>query len=119
MRRGFWPTPMAAQQMPVVAAGMKARTKYVASRTVRPTWSNTHLLKGNLLNSVREIKAGDGPGIAVLGSGSIAAQLGDAGLVDEYQFVIVPIALGGGRTVFSRNAAYGSLIGARFAAATS
>jgi dihydrofolate reductase len=37
----------------------------------------------------------------VLGSGSIAALLGEAGLVDEYQFVIVPIALGGGRTVFA------------------
>jgi dihydrofolate reductase len=51
--------------------------------------------------AVRELKAGDGPGIAVLGSGSIAAQLGAAGLVDEYQFVIVPVALGGGRTVFA------------------
>ena len=37
----------------------------------------------------------------MLGSGSVAAQLGEAGLVDEYQFVIVPVALGGGRTVFS------------------
>jgi len=31
------------------------------------------------------------------------AQLGDAGLVDEYQFVIIPVALGGGPTVFSKN----------------
>ena len=46
------------------------------------------------------LKASDGPGITVLGSGSIAAQLDEAGLVDEYQFVIVPVALGGGRTVF-------------------
>ncbi|HYA45327.1 MAG TPA: dihydrofolate reductase family protein, partial [Acidimicrobiales bacterium] len=38
----------------------------------------------------------------VLGSGSIVAQLGEAGLVDEYQFVIIPVALGGGRTVLSR-----------------
>jgi len=37
----------------------------------------------------------------VLGSGDIASQLGEAGLVDEYQFVIVPIALGAGRTVFT------------------
>src|SRR5580692_4128589 len=37
------------------------------------------------------------PDIAVLGSGSIAAQLGEARLVDEYQFVVVPVALGGGR----------------------
>jgi dihydrofolate reductase len=102
MMEAFWPTPMAAQQMPVVAEGMNARTKYVASRTIRPTWNNSHLLAGDLVGAVREIKAGDGPGVAVLGSGSIATQLAEAGLVDEYQFVIVPIALGGGRTVFSR-----------------
>jgi dihydrofolate reductase len=38
----------------------------------------------------------------VLGSGSVAAQLGEAGLIDEYQFVIIPVALGGGRTVFTK-----------------
>ncbi len=97
----FWPTPMAAQQMPVVAKGMNARKKYVASRTIQPAWNNSCLLEGELTSSVRALKAGGGPGIAVLGSGSVAAQLGEAGLVDEYQFVIIPVALGGGRTVFS------------------
>jgi len=101
MMEAFWPTPIAAQQMPVVAKSMNARTKYVASRTIQPAWNNTHLLKDDLADSVRRLKAGDGPGIAVLGSGSIAAQLDEAGLVDEYQFVIIPVALGGGRTVFS------------------
>lgn len=102
MMAAFWPTPMAAQQMPVLAKAMNARVKHVASRTIEPTWTNSHLLKGDLVEAVRELKAGDGPGIAVLGSGSIAAQLDDADLVDEYQFVIVPIALGHGHTVFSR-----------------
>jgi dihydrofolate reductase len=101
MMEAFWPTPMAAEQMPAVAKGMNAAKKYVASRTVQPTWSNTHLLKGELVTAVRDLKASDGPGIAVLGSGTVAAQLGDANLVDEYQFVIVPVALGGGRTVFT------------------
>ncbi len=101
MMEAFWPTPMAAQQMPAVAKGMNERTKYVASRTIQPTWNNTHLLKDALADSVRELKAGDGPGITLLGSGSIAAQLDEAGLVDEVQFVIVPVALGSGRTVFS------------------
>jgi dihydrofolate reductase len=102
MMEGFWPTPLAARQMPVVAKGMNAAKKYVASRTLKhPTWKNTHVLQGDLVEAVRALKAGDGPGITVLGSGNVAAQLGDAGLVDEYQFVIVPVALGGGRTVFT------------------
>jgi dihydrofolate reductase len=59
-------------------------------------------LDGDLVQSVRAVKASEGPDITVLGSGSIAAQLGEAGLVDSYQFVIVPIALGSGRTVFTQ-----------------
>ena len=103
MMEAFWPTPRAAELMPAVAKGMNAARKYVASRTVQPTWKNSHLLKGDLIKSVRELKAGDGPTITVLGSGTVAAQLGEEGLVDEYQFVIIPIALGAGRTVFTKS----------------
>jgi dihydrofolate reductase len=101
MMEAFWPTPMAAAQMPVVAKGMNAARKYVASTTIQPTWTNTQLLKGDLLGAVRALKASDGPDVTVLGSGSVAAQLGAAGLVDQYQFVIIPVALGGGRTLFT------------------
>ncbi len=101
MMEAFWPTPLAAQQMPVVAKGMNAAKKHVASRSLKPTWNNTHLLQGELVEAVRALKGGEGPGITVLGSGDVAAQLGEAGLVDEYQFVIIPIALGAGRTVFT------------------
>jgi dihydrofolate reductase len=98
----FWPTPMAAQQMPTVAKGMNAARKHVASTTIRPTWNNSHLLTGDLSKAVTALKASEGADITLLGSGSIAAQLGEAGLVDEYQFVIIPIALGSGRTVFAK-----------------
>jgi dihydrofolate reductase len=101
MMEAFWPTPQAARQMPVVARGMNAATKYLASRTIQPAWHNTRLLKGDLADSVRTLKSADGPGITVLGSGSVVAQLDEARLVDEYQFVIVPVALGSGRTFFS------------------
>ncbi|HTB59548.1 MAG TPA: dihydrofolate reductase family protein [Polyangia bacterium] len=101
MMEAFWPTPMAARQMPAVAKGMNAARKYVASTTLRPTWNNTQLLTGELLSAARDLKASDGPDVTVLGSGSVAAQLGAAGLVDEYQLVIIPVALGGGRTLFT------------------
>jgi dihydrofolate reductase len=104
MMEAYWRTVAAAQQMPLVAKGMNAARKYVASRTIQPTWNNARLLQGELVACVRDLKASDGLGITVLGSGSIAAQLGEAGLVDEYQFVIIPIALGGGRTVFTKPA---------------
>jgi dihydrofolate reductase len=102
MMEAFWPTPMAAQQMPEVAKGMNAATKHVASRTLTPRWNNSHLLQGELLEAVRDLKARDGAAITVLGSGEIATQLGAAGLVDEYQFVVIPVALGAGRSVFTQ-----------------
>jgi dihydrofolate reductase len=102
MMEAFWPTPLAAQQMPAVAKGMNAAKKYVASRTIQPAWNNTHLLQGDLVQALRDLKESDGPDITILGSGSVVAQLGEAGLVDEYMFVIIPVALGGGRTVFAK-----------------
>ncbi len=36
----------------------------------------------------------------VMGSGSIVAQLADAGLIDEYQMVLNPLVVGNGRTLF-------------------
>ena len=96
---------MAAKQMPRVAKGMNASKKWVASTTLKPTWNNSHLLAGGLVESVRELKKSDGPGLTVLGSGEVVVALGDAGLIDEYQFVIVPVALGKGRTVFGKQRA--------------
>lgn len=101
MMASFWPTPLAAQQMPEVAKGMNASKKYVATKTLRPTWENTHRLEGPLVDAVRALKAEEGPPIVVLGSGSVVAQLGEAGLVDQYQLVVIPVALGAGRTLFS------------------
>jgi len=102
MMAAFWPTPAAAAQMPDVARGMNAAKKYVVSHDLQPEWQNTEVLRGELAPTIRELKAQPGADITVLGSGSVAAQLGAAGLVDEYQFVIVPIALGAGRSVFSQ-----------------
>jgi len=101
MMAAYWPTPLAAQQMPAVAEGMNAAVKHVASRTLRPTWRNTHLLEGELVEAVRAVKASEGPDITVLGSGSVVAQLAGARLVDEYQFVVIPIACGAGRSLFA------------------
>ena len=38
--------------------------------------------------------------MAILGSGQIVAQLAQAGLIDEYQILLNPVALGQGRTMF-------------------
>jgi dihydrofolate reductase len=97
----YWPTPMADQHDPAVAAGMNRSSKIVFSRTLdRASWNNTRLVKGDLVSEVRKMKDESGPGMVILGSGSIVSQLAPAHLIDEYQIMLDPIALGKGRTLF-------------------
>jgi dihydrofolate reductase len=57
-------------------------------------------VKGDLTTEVRKLKREPGPNMTIMGSGSIVAQLADAGLIDEYQIVVSPLVLGNGRTLF-------------------
>jgi dihydrofolate reductase len=97
----FWPTALAAQSNPVVTERMNNLRKFVFSRKLdQVTWNNTTLLKGDLAAEVRNLKQEPGPNIVVMGSGSVVAQLAEAGLIDEYQIVLNPIVVGSGRTMF-------------------
>jgi dihydrofolate reductase len=97
----FWPTALAAQSNPVVVERMNNLRKFVFSRKLdHVTWNNTTLLKGDLAAEVRKLKQEPGPDIVVMGSGSVVAQLAEAGLIDQYQIVLNPIVVGDGRTMF-------------------
>jgi dihydrofolate reductase len=97
----FWPTPFAAQSNPIVVERMNSLPKFVFSRTLdKASWNNTTLVKGDLTTEVRKLKREPGPNMTIMGSGSIVAQLADAGLIDEYQIVVSPLVLGNGRTLF-------------------
>jgi len=97
----FWPTPMAAEQMPDVAERMNNLPKVVFSRTMKEaSWQNTKLVKDDLTGEIRKMKNEDGEEMVIFGSGMIVSQLAQAGLVDEYQFIIDPVVLGKGRTMF-------------------
>lgn len=78
--------------------------KYVASRTLTRedlTWSGSTLLAADdAIGAVRELRAREGKGLQVWGSASLAAQLAEHDLVDEYVLMIEPILLGGGKRVF-------------------
>jgi dihydrofolate reductase len=101
MMASFWPTPRAMQMMPAVAKGMNESPKIVFSRTLdKASWNNARLIKGDIVAQMRQLKKETGPGMAILGSGHIVSQFAQAGLIDEYQIVVNPIVLGGGRTMF-------------------
>ena len=97
----YWPTPVAEQHDPAVARGMNSMSKVVFSRTLTKTsWNNTKLVKGDLVAEIRKMKNESGPGMAILGSGSIIAQLALEHVIDEYQMIVDPVALGKGRSMF-------------------
>ena len=86
---------------------MNSYPKYVASRTLdadeaASRWNNTHLLGGDdAIGAIRELRetGGDG-GLQLWGSPTLARQLVENDLVDEYRLMIEPILLGGGKSLF-------------------
>jgi dihydrofolate reductase len=97
----YWPTPIADQHDPAVAKGMNSMSKVVFSRTLTlASWNNTRLVKGEIVSEIRKMKNESGPGMAILGSGSIVSQLAQENVIDEYQMIVDPVALGKGRSMF-------------------
>jgi len=97
----YWPTPQAMKNDAVVAERMNSLRKVVFSRTLdKASWNNTKLVKGDLAVEIRKMKQGHGADMVILGSGSLVSQLAQDGLIDEYQMVVNPVVLGGGRTMF-------------------
>jgi dihydrofolate reductase len=86
---------------------MNAIRKYVVSRTLTAEeassrWNNTTLLGGEgAIEAIRQLRERDGDrAILVWGSPSLARQLVEQDLVDEYRLMLEPILLGGGKTIF-------------------
>ena len=101
MMASYWPTPAAKQNDPETADGINKLQKVVFSRTLKTaSWSNTRIVKDDMVAEVRKMKSEGNPGITILGSGSIVSQLTQTGLIDEYNIVINPIVIGKGRTLF-------------------
>jgi len=78
--------------------------KHVASRSLTQDdldWSGSTLLApDDAIGAVRELRAGEGGALQVWGSTSLAAQLIEHDLVDEYVLMIEPVLLGGGKRLF-------------------
>jgi dihydrofolate reductase len=86
------------------AERMNEIPKYVASRRLTQddlTWPGSTLLPANdAIGAIRRLRAQSGEAIQVMGSASLAAQLVQHDLVDEYRLMIEPILLGGGKPLF-------------------
>jgi len=79
---------------------MNAPKKYVVSRTLKdPIWRNTTIIRDNVIDSVRALKAQPGKNILTDGSSQLIHALFAADLVDELHLLLYPLALGRGKRV--------------------
>jgi len=83
---------------------MKAMPKYVVSTTMTETdvsaWRNSTVIKDNVVEQVRALKARPGKNILIDGSSVLIHTLAQNDLVDEYSLLVYPLVLGGGKKVF-------------------
>ena len=79
--------------------------KYVASTTLQEPlpWPNSTLLRGDIADAVRALKAESSGVLAIMGSGVLIGSLMAADLIDEYLLMIHPLVLGSGRRLFPDN----------------
>ena len=79
----------------------KQTPKHVVSRGAPALRENAELIEGDAVEAVRSMKAGDGPDIGLGTGAEFLADLTRAGLIDDYRFLIAPMALGKGKSLFA------------------
>jgi dihydrofolate reductase len=102
MMAWYWPSPDAAVQNPAMAKSMNSAEKIVFSNSLeKADWQNTTLIKGDLVEEIKKLKQQPGNDLTILGSGSIVSQLSDARLIDRYEIMLDPVAIGSGTPLFN------------------
>jgi dihydrofolate reductase len=94
---GHWPN--ASEEEQEVAKPLNELPKYVATTTLSDPleWKNAHVLQGDVTEAVASLKEDDGGDLHLVGSSQLAHTLVDAGLVDAFRVMIIPLVLGGGK----------------------
>lgn len=94
---GYWPYH---DDNPIGKAFNRA-TKYVVTRKLkRLDWEKSERIDGDLVKSIRKLKAGRGPELHLWGSSELLQALMAAGLVDEHRLWVIPVVLGRGKKLF-------------------
>jgi len=99
--RSYW--PLQTDDTTGTTDYLNQVAKYVVSSTLdEPGWENTTVLRGDVLDEVRALKALPGDmDIVVTGSMRLVASLVPSGLVDEYRLFVYPFVAGEGQRLFA------------------
>jgi dihydrofolate reductase len=89
-----------ADWMEPFAQTIDAAKKYVVSSTLERVDWNAELVRGDLESAIRQLKQEPGKGLLV-GGVTLPLALAELGLIDEYEFVVLPRLAGHGPTLFA------------------
>ena len=96
---GSWPDWMDDWMLPF-AETIDGAKKYVVSSTLHEVDWNAELLQGDLGEAVQKLKDEPGDGLA-LGGVTLPLALANLGLIDEYEFVVMPVVAGHGPSLLA------------------
>jgi len=100
MMAGYWPSPQARKDDPVVAGKMNAYNKIVFSNSLTAVdWENTRLVSGDAIQELAQLKEQTGKDMIIFGSSDLSTSLAAAGLIDEFRVMVNPVLLGSGKAL--------------------
>jgi len=80
---------------------MNNMPKYVVSNTLnKAEWTNSHIIKGNVVDEIKKLKAQPGSDLLVAGSANLVQFLIKNDLVDRYHLLVYPVVVGKGKRLF-------------------
>ncbi|MET9778523.1 dihydrofolate reductase family protein [Streptomyces sp. NPDC006367] len=104
MMAGYWPNAESLSDDPhdlKFAPIWRSTPKVVFSRTLTDPGHGARLIDGtDLVGEVTALKSEAGKDMLLMGGSTLAAELTAHGLIDEYQVVVHPVVLGGGKPLF-------------------
>ena len=96
---GHW--PKVTDDDPIAKA-LNGLPKLVFSKTLKKVeWNNAQLASGSIADEIGRLKSAPGDGLLWVGGSELASAFLELGLMDELRFIVTPVLLGNGRSVFS------------------
>ena len=107
MFAAYWPKPNPADKNPQELTDFMNNTHKVvfSKRLKNADWNNAEVMSDIIGENIEKMKQESGKDIVIFGSGSIVSQLTKLGFIDEYNFWIVPVFLGEGKSIFKSDEA--------------
>lgn len=107
----YWPTsesPMAASMNNIPKVVFTRQPTFDPSLSAEPlqshaalSWTQARVASGDLVDEIDNLKREPGNYILAQGGVDFCRSLVQAGLVDEYRFAVLPVALGSGEGLFT------------------